>query len=129
MSKTVDDLRELGIYNVSGMLERFAEKGKDVACCFTPWAAREMRGNVTHVYSPSHKTNPEAHWMDRGRKAFYGNRKRSMPEAVAWATKQYGVSDWAPCPTDPQSVRIPKVVRERAMAAIKAAWSRRGDLT
>lgn len=52
--------------------------------------------NKSKVYSPFFKTDPGAHWQDYGSKSFVGNRARSFEEAKAWASKEYGITEWKP---------------------------------
>jgi hypothetical protein len=116
--KATELLRAFGVYNTHQILERFAPKGMDVACIYYPAEPRACRGRATKVYSPSHKTDPEAAWYDRGQKSFGGERERSMAEAVAWASQRYGITGWATCPTD-RTAKIPATVRERALDAVR----------
>lgn len=121
MSRLVDQLHALRIVNTHDLLRRFADKGQDVACCWCGHGdSRSVRAHGAHVYSPSHKTDPTAHWTDYGQKRFGGPRDEALPAALAWASEKYGVAAWAVDPTD-RNARVPKVVRERAEAAVKAA--------
>jgi hypothetical protein len=116
--KATERLRAIGVSNTHELLRRFAPKGMDVACMYYPAEPRACRGRATKVYSPSHKTDPEAAWYDRGQKSFGGERERSMAEAVAWASQRYGITGWATCPTD-RTAKIPATVRERALDAVR----------
>lgn len=117
---TVDKLRAIQIRNVYELLARFADKGKDVACTYSPGHSRTFQTRGTQVCSPSHKTDPGGHWLDYGRKTFNGPQEESMPQAMDWASKKYGIDEWVPSPINPRSDKVPRAVRERALAAIKA---------
>lgn len=73
--------------------------------------------NKTLVWSPSFITDPKAHWSDHGRKAFVGNRSKSMPQALAWATETYGITEWVPSPFG--GSKIPKLVLDKAKEFLK----------
>lgn len=113
MSKLSDALRAHRIINTSDLLKAFGVKGQDVAIMYHTRQPRGAGAPQSVVYSPSHKTNPQSAWYDYGQKAFVGNRADSMPLAIAWASKVYGVKEWATCPTDPTS-KVPQYVRDAA---------------
>jgi len=121
MSKTSEILREMKIYNSHELLVRFGEKRKtDICISYHPGFG--IFGPAWQVYSPSHATDPKAHWHYLGQKSFSG--RDSLPDALKWAGEKYGIAEWAPDPTDP-STKIPKSVREKALAAVKEYKSQR----
>lgn len=122
MSKLSDQFRALHIVNAYDLLRKFGVKGKtDICVSYRPRPSGRMgicEINKTTVYSPSHKTNPDAHWTDRGCKTFIGNRSESMPAALDWTTKRYGISEWAPSPIDGAD-KVPASVRKAALQFLK----------
>ena len=115
---TVEKLRKIGIFNQHGLLQRFSAPTQDVGISWRPREARACKPAGAYVYSPSHHTDPNTHWMHYGCKTFTGNAKEAIAEAIAWASERYGITDWAVDPTD-RSARVPAIVRKRALAAIK----------
>lgn len=124
MTTTRETLRSLNIFNTHDVLRRFAVRGKtDLMVSFSGAdGARSMRCHKSVISSLSHKTSPDAAWYDYGCKAFVGGRNESLPKAIAWASERYGiaVSDWVPSPAGVGDY-IPRVVREAALKAAKAA--------
>jgi hypothetical protein len=118
MSKLEDQLRAIRVFNTHELLLRFGVPGRDVGLTYYPPETRSVRPNMTKVYSPTFKTNPKAHWSDYFCKVFIGNRAESMPEAQAWASEQYGITEWAPDPTS-RGGKVPKYVVDAAKAAVK----------
>jgi hypothetical protein len=122
MSKTTDAFRAINVINTHDLLTRFATKKDGYAVDYRRHDEGRVPGcNKTLVWSPFEKTDPKSHWMNRGNKAFTGNRADSRVEALAWIcarTKTKPV-DWVPSPIDPQNVLVHKDVRARAMAALK----------
>lgn len=114
--KTIDVLRALKVYNTHELLLRFDATQKAVACQYCKSGGGY--GHGTEVWSPRFATDPKAHWTHANRKLFTGKRSVSMPAAVAWATGKYGITEWAADPTDPNT-KIPKVVRDAALAAVR----------
>lgn len=114
---TVEALHALKVYNTYELLLRFDATQKAVACQYVTAFPRGTR-----VWSPRFATDPKAHWTHHGRKLFYDKRSVSMPKALAWATREYGITEWAADPTDPNT-KIPKAVRDAALAAVKKAKS------
>jgi len=108
-----EKLRAHKIYNTHDLIVKFAAKGQDVCCMYVTRDARACRPPCTRVYSPSHKTDPKAHWACNGQKTFVGNRIDSLAKAIAWTSEAYQILDWSPCPFD-RSARIPKAVRDAA---------------
>ena len=102
MSKIKATLRAKKIVNVHELLWAFGTK-EDVAVSFRGADnGRGGRGAYCHVWSPRFQTDPNSHWRDYGKKTFHGKRGKSLPEAMAWATKTYygGVDPiWTPSPT------------------------------
>ena len=111
-------LRDYGVINTHDLLLRFAKKGKDVACCYYPPDTRGVMAAKTQVYSPRYKTDPAGSWYNYGQKTFVGNKAESMPQAIAWASKRYGIREWVPDPTS-RSTMIPLEVRMLALATVR----------
>lgn len=123
MSKLADTLREMRVRNTHGILKRFVVLDvTSIGCTYAP--AERLRPHKSRVYSPFFKTDPDAAWYDYGCKAFVGKRAESMPQALAWATDQYGVSEWAPSPFGGY---IPKAILDAAKKAAKEHKQRGGD--
>lgn len=120
MSKLQDQLREMRVFNTHGLLKHFALKGRDVAVVYHTAVPRQCSCNHSVVYSPSHKTSPDAPWYNNGCKSFVGQKSESVPLAIAWATEKYGITEWVTCPTD-RSAKIPAEVLEAAKKAAKIA--------
>lgn len=116
MSRLAEALRAMGIYNNHNLLSRFGEPGRDVWCEYHAPEPRSCTCQTTRVYSPSHKTRPDAPWYDHGRQAFIGNRAESMPLAVTWASERYGIDEWAPSPF---GGKVPAYVRKAAERAVR----------
>lgn len=108
-----------GVFNPHNFVTRFGEKGVDdyVISYYGPGRATAAR---TSVWSPHRQVAPKGHWQDYGAKAFVGSRRSSQPEAIKWATAQFGLTEWVPCPADPTAL-IPKAVRDRGLAWLKKA--------
>lgn len=120
MSRLADALRAMGVFNDYGLLMRFAtDKRSAVAVAYSPRAEGASRVSVSSVSSPFSQTDPGAHWSDHGCKTFAGNRAESMPLALAWAQKTYGITEWAPSPFG--GAKIPKRIRDAAECAVKEA--------
>lgn len=116
MSKLREQLRARGIINTWDVLTKFGTKRNAIAVSYSRAPSGRMGyGDFNHatVWSPFFKTDPEEHRYNG--KVFGGNRAKSIPKAVAWATEKYGITEWATCPTDP-SCKIPKELREAALA-------------
>jgi len=107
MSKLADKLRKMGVYNTHDMLTHFRVRGiSPIACVY--FQSETMRSGRSAVFSPFRKSDPDAPWYNYGKKTFVGKRAESMPKAIAWATEQYGIEEWAPCPFG--GAYIPKAV-------------------
>ena len=118
--KTVDflaALRATGVINTHDLLKRFGDKGRDVAVSYYVRDARGVMPSSSKVWSPTFKTDPQAHWTDYGSKAFSGNRAESFPLAKAWASERYGIKEWAPFGGD----HVPAEVLARAREAVKGS--------
>jgi hypothetical protein len=96
VSKLADQLRAARIYNDHDMLSRFADKGRDV--CVSYRAGDRWHYSKSSVYSPSHHTGGDEHWQNHGKKSFSGMRLQSLPLALEWASKKYGIDEWVPSP-------------------------------
>lgn len=117
MSKTSEALRNIGIYNDHGLVARFGTAKKDDL--FLSYDAPERaRCGGTRVHSPSHQTDPKAHWQDWGCKSFTGGRTESLAEAQEWAAKTYGITEWSASPFS-SSARVPTHILKAAKAALK----------
>lgn len=123
MSKLADTLREMRVFNTHELLVRFRLRDVPSITCFYE-LAESWRPQKSAVYSPFGKTDPNAAWYDYGCKAFVGKRSESMPQALAWAEAQYGVSEWAPSPFGGY---IPKAILDAAKKAAKEHKQRGGD--
>lgn len=117
---TVDRFRALGVFNTHEFALRFGTKGvDDYVVTYRPYESRTLSGNETSVWAPGRKLNPAGHWQNyAGGKIFHGPRAVSRPLAVAWATTEFKITDWAPCPVDPSAL-VPKTVRDRGLAWLK----------
>jgi hypothetical protein len=119
MSKLSEALRAARIVNTHGMLLRFGGQS-DVAILYHPTEnGRGGRYARAQIYSPHFKTDPQSHWMDNGYKTFSGSRDKSIPEAMDWVARQYGITEWLPDPTD-RSNLVPAHVRKAAEEFVKA---------
>lgn len=107
-----------GVFNPHNFVSRFGEKGVDDYIITYHGPGRAMAAR-TSVWSPHRQVAPKGHWQDYGAKAFVGARRGSQPEAIKWATAEFGITAWVPCPADPTAL-IPKTVRERGLAWLKA---------
>lgn len=117
MNKTVliAALREGGIINAHDILKRFGTKGTDVAISYTPSGGMDYAH--TSVFSPSHQTDPEAGLRRGHHKTFSGKRDVSFPEAKAWATEKYGITEWETF----ADYTVPTYVMDAARAFIAAS--------
>ncbi len=118
-SRFSEALRALRIYNDHALLKRFGEKGRDVWLGYSPPGRAEAQ--KTRVMSPSHKTDPKAHWTNDGCKTFVGRRAESMPKAMAWASANYRVDEWVSSPLFGVTHQLPKYVVDAARKAVKVA--------
>lgn len=124
MSKLADQLNAHRIHNDHNLLSRFGVVGKtDVGVSYHRRPEGRMgvaQCNKTVVFSPSHKTDPSAHWTDYGCKSFIGNRVESFPKALAWASETYGIIEWDKSPFS-SGGKLPKEVLDAAKAFLKTA--------
>jgi hypothetical protein len=111
-------LRAHNVFNTHGLLSQFGDKGRDVAVSYSP-ASRGLRcgTNGTSVWSPSFQTDQTSAWYNYKKKHFVGKRTASFEKAKAWATENYGISEWAVCPLTGD--HIPRYVLDRAKAWLK----------
>ena len=116
MSKLGNALRERGIHNTYDLLRKFGEQGRDVAVDYSQ--SDRMRLGGAHVWSPTFRTNPDAHWLDYGKKRFSGRRAESLPAAKAWASEKYGIEEWSPCPCI-HGAYVPSYIITRAKQFLK----------
>ena len=112
--KLEERFRAQRIFNIHELLSRFGTKGKNVGCTYY---AAAFRGQCrkTSVYSPSFNTDPGDAWYNNKCKTFVGKAAISMPEAVAWASSTYGITEWARTPFNRKDM-VPKDVMDAAMA-------------
>lgn len=75
-----------------------------------PQAARSYAGHVARVVSPFFKTDSTAHWSDYGAKSFFGLMRKSLSAAKAWASEQYGITEWS---RNRIGQYVPKIVNDR----------------
>lgn len=126
MSKIGEDLGTyLRIHNAHQLLHKFGVRGRDIGISFHG-ADNSRGGRSAHasVYSPTHKTDPSAHFMDYGCKKFVGSREETLPKAKKWALEKYGIDpdDWVPDPSrSGRGSYVPKEVRQRALAELALA--------
>jgi len=123
----IERLQAIRVFNTHDVLLRFGGE-KDVALVFqgSGGDARDLTVHGTKVYSPRFKTSPDSPWYDNGMKFFIGKQAESMLAAKAWASAQYGIMHWAPCPTD-KNAKIPKRVRQVVLAALADAAPEPGE--
>jgi len=115
MSKLTDKLKTYQIYNNHHLLCKFG-KNCDIVIEYRSFANAFPVPTGSYIYSPSHKTDPNADWYNYNKKMFPGNKKESMPLAEKWASEKYGVQEWVPSPF---GGRIPKLVRDRMNTFLK----------
>ena len=118
MSKLSDQLREHKIFNTWELLKAFGDKGKDISVQYYSAVPRSVRCASTQVWSPSFNTDPDTAWYDYQKKTFSGTRKESFEEAKKWASAEYGIEEWVPCPMI-RGTHVPKYVVDRAKAFLK----------
>lgn len=118
MSKLADQLRAMGVHNNHELLKRFAKRGKGVCVSFRGDGPMGIPNAATLVWSPRFRVDPSAHFMDHGARAFDGRKRDTEPLAVAWASKQYGITEWA---TSPFGGKIPKAAKDAAVKAAREA--------
>ena len=116
---TVKELRErlraMRVFNDYEILVRFGVEGRDVVVRYHPGGDLGSMCYRTSVYSPSFKTDPNAHWTNNGTKTFLGNRASTLHVCLAWASEQYGVEAWVTSPFG--GAKIPAEVLKAARAA------------
>lgn len=108
MSKAIDVLRAIGVRNTHELLSRFGRDGQDFAICFTPHSRFTLSTFGTYLYSP----------RGRLKQHFSSSYAEGRDEAKAFAAEKFGITEWAPDPTD-RAALIPKYVRDAAMQAVK----------
>jgi len=119
--KIVAALAALGVHNTYGVLKKFATTKQQAVAVSYRGRDRGLPARI-QVWSPLFKTDPDAAWYDNGSKTFgvYSkDRTETLAEALAWASEQYNISEWATCPAD-RLTKIPKSVRDAAEKAAKA---------
>lgn len=125
MSKASDALREaLNVVNGHDVAKLARTAGlPDVYLTYHPNEyGRRGRFARWAVVRPGFKTDPTAHWEDRGCKTFTVYERDHKPvqlaEAKAWAGERYGVEAWATIPGLPGYV-FPASVVAHVKAALK----------
>lgn len=127
MSKLADKLRAMRVFNDHDLLSRFAANRKRaIAVDYIPPEGRLVRAHSSRVWSPFFQTDPNSAWYDHGHKTFVGRRSESLPKALAWATEQYGIAEWA---TSPFGAKIPKDAMDAASRAARDAPAERKGVT
>lgn len=116
MSKLSVALNALGIHNDHNLVSRFGTPKKDVFINY--FSPERARCGGAQVISPSHQTRPNEHWRDYGRMTFTGRRTDSLAEAVEWASKTYGITEWSASPFGPNA-KVPTYILNAAKAALK----------
>jgi len=111
-------LRANDITNEWDLLKRFGESGMDVFVLYVRPDSRSTMAQVTKVVSPSHSTDPHAHWYDNGCKTFTGPMRESMKTATEWASQRYGITDWVRSPFF-SSAMVPGYVLDKAKTFLK----------
>lgn len=104
MSAAADCLRALEIFNPhNACIFAAARGGTGIYLDYRP--QQPGRGFVTaawQVIRPGFKTDPNAHWQDRGHKTFTvgigGNRAEAEARARTWAGERYGITEWVKVP-------------------------------
>lgn len=116
MSKLADALLYMSICNNHSLVLAFGRKGQDVWVDYYPGYVGPCSFRTSRVHSPSHPTDPNESWIFHGAKAFPGKRSKSLPSALTWASKRYGIESWAPSPF---GGKVPSYIRKAAEAAVK----------
>jgi hypothetical protein len=128
--KIVVALAALGVHNTYGVLKKFATTKQQAVAVSYRGRDRGLPARI-QVWSPLFKTDPDAAWYDNDNKTFgvYSkDRTETLAEALTWTAEQYGISEWATCPTD-RLTKIPKSVRDAAEKAAKAVKPSTNQLT
>ena len=89
MSKTIDKMRERGVYNA---YDFYADKP------YISYCTHERRSCIPNGWSVCKRgLNLGQAWYDNGRRSFsaFGNRKQALAEAQEWAGKKFGILEWA----------------------------------
>ena len=118
MSKLSYQLREHKIFNTWELLKSFGDEEKDIAVQYYTTEPRSARCASTKAWSPSFNTDPDAAWYNYKKKTVTGNRKESFEKAKVWASAEYGIEEWVPCPMI-RGTHVPKYVVDRAKAFLK----------
>lgn len=126
MSESIEILRALKIVNTYDLLKAYANDGKGPGV-FAVARHHQKRSDSFGCTLVMHfNMHPDAAWPSFMRASFAGSLKESMPLALAWASKKYGVKEWAVDPTD-RSVRVPAEVRAFADRLVAEHQKRGAD--
>jgi len=105
MSKALDALRAIGIYNPHNAVKQALHAGVGNGIYLsrrTQDTGRWYRSAAWQVISVTGKTNPESHWQDQGQKTFDIYERTSeegmLNKAKAFAAENYGITEWAKIP-------------------------------
>lgn len=55
---------------------------------------RDPAPRRTQVVRVGYRNDPNGAWWDHGSKSFVGPRKESLPKAIEWAKKHYGIKEF-----------------------------------
>jgi hypothetical protein len=125
--RSIDVLRDLGVHNPYNAVVFAKRRGvtPDVYIDYRP--QDHLIGARWQVISPSHKTDPDGHWMNHGAKSFHVWNRRDraaiLEDAKAWAAEHYGVTEWAKI-TGLAPALFPKPVADVVTAAVREAAKR-----
>lgn len=92
---TKKQLRELGVYNPWGIAENSTDLFINYSSAITGRVYKSASWQVVHV---KYKTDPEAHFLDYGRKTFDVHSREEkqvrLNEAILWASVKYKIANW-----------------------------------
>jgi len=92
-----ENLRALGIFNAWNLMQKAHEAGVKPVVFITYRAGGKWEQSAWQVVSLG-KTDPDAHYMDRGHKTFpvwgRGERLKVLDEACKWTDARYGTQGW-----------------------------------
>lgn len=68
----------------------------DVAVSYRRAESRSVFPSGTVVWGKGFMVNPDAKdwWNKQGNKEFSGQRAKSLPQALAWASEKFGIKKW-----------------------------------
>ena len=109
-------LEKRGIVNISRLVSKYGRVGQDIYVTYSK--GQGVVPACARVVSPSRKTDPSAHWTDNGCKSFSGSQRDAVAQAVAWASDEYGITEWAPSPFG-NGGKVPKYIVDAVKAFMK----------